>query len=118
MRAAESAALALGLDVPPPAIVGVAAGTILDPADRNRMRDGGIVVWLRADADTLEARAAGADHRPWLGGDGGRWMRDAVDERDPLYASVADITIETGSGSPEGAAEELARRVSDHTACR
>src|SRR5918994_3597217 len=48
MRFAESSALALGLDVPEPAIIGAAAGTILDVRDRDRMRDGGIVVWLTA----------------------------------------------------------------------
>lgn len=118
MRAAESDALVLGLDVPAPAIIGVAAGTILDATDRDRMREGGIVAWLRADADTLEARAIGAEHRPWLDRDGGHWMRDAVEEREPLYASVAEITVETGSGTPEAAADDLARRVRDHPACR
>ncbi len=39
MREAESSALALGLEVPAPAIIGVAAGTILDPANRDRLRE-------------------------------------------------------------------------------
>src|SRR5687768_18622554 len=55
MRAAESSALALGLEVPAPAIIGVAAGTILDPADRGRPRGGGIVVWLGAGGDAVSA---------------------------------------------------------------
>lgn len=118
MRAAESSALELGLKVPPPAIVGVAAGTILDEANRVRMRDGGIVVWLTAASSVLAERAAGSEHRPWLEGDAESWMRDAVGERDPLYASIADLTIDTGAASAEDSVAELRRRLSDQPACR
>ena len=118
MRAAESSALALGLEVPPPAIIGVAAGTILDPANRDRLRDGGIVVWLRADAGALASRASGAAHRPWIDTGGGSWMRDATIERGPLYESVADIVIDTTAGSPDGAAADLRERLLAFEACR
>jgi shikimate kinase len=118
MRTAESEALALGLEVGAPAIVGVAAGTILNPADRQRLQDGGIVVWLRADAEALEARAMGAEHRPWLDTGGESWIRTTAAERDPLYASVAEITVDTAAGSPSAVAEELGNRLRDHAACR
>jgi shikimate kinase len=118
MRTAESDALAQGLEVPEPAIIGVAAGTIVDPANRDRLRTGGIVAWMRADADTLATRAMGAEHRPWIDNGGGSWIRDTTAERDPLYASVADITIDTGTGSPEAAAAELQERLRDVDACR
>jgi shikimate kinase len=117
MRAAESSALALGLEVPAPAIVGVAAGTILDAANRNLLREGGIVVWLRADAETLSARAKSGEHRPWLNRAPDRWMREAVEERDPLYASVAEITVDTASGSADAVAEGLSQRLRKHAAC-
>lgn len=118
MRAAESSALALGLEVPEPAIIGVAAGTILDPANRDRLSDGGIVVWLRASADALAARALGAEHRPWIDTGGGSWMHDATIEREALYQSVADITIDTTAGSPEAAAADLGERLLAFDACR
>jgi shikimate kinase len=117
MRAAESSALALGLEVPEPAIIGVAGGTILDPANRDRLRNGGIVVWLRADADALAARASGAEHRPWIDTGGGSWMHDATIEREPLYESVADITIDTTAGSPQAAAADLRGRLLALEAC-
>jgi shikimate kinase len=101
MRRAESEALAAGIALPPPAIVGVAAGVILDAADREALRSGGIVVWLRAPAEELAERAAGAEHRPWLDTDPRAWMRAAVAERDPLYASVADHTIDTAGDRAE-----------------
>jgi shikimate kinase len=118
MRAAESTALALGLEVAKPAIVGVAAGTILDPANRERLGDGGVVVWLRADADALAARAKRAAHRPWIDTGGGSWMHDATIEREPLYQSVADIVIDTTAGSPEAAAADLRQRLLALDACR
>lgn len=109
MRHAESEALRVGLRQPPPAIVGVAAGVILDPADREALRDGGIVVWLRADADALAARAAGSDHRPWLDGDAYAWMTAALAEREPLYASVADHAVDTDAAP----STETAARIVD-----
>ena len=117
MREAESSALARGLEVPEPAIIGVAAGTILDPPSRERLADGGIVVWLRADAETLAARASGGEHRPWIHAGGKSWFVDAVAERDPLYASVADMVVDA-TDEPAAIAEELRRRLREDPACR
>ncbi len=118
MRGAESDALARGIATPAPAVIGVAAGTILEPSDRDRLRGGGIVVWLRVDAAAIEARAVGADHRPWLDTGGVSWIRDTVAERDPLYASIADIVIDTGVKPAEDAAAELLTRLGSVAACR
>jgi shikimate kinase len=118
MRAAESEALSLGVAVQAPAVIGVAAGTILDPDDRERLRSGGVVVWLRADAEALESRAIGADHRPWVGAGGGDWIREAVAERDPLYAAVADIVVDTGQQNAEASAKVVLDRLSGIAACR
>ena len=117
MRAAESSALALGLELPAPAIMGAAAGTILDARDRDRMRDGGIVVWLRAEPSVLAQRAAGSEHRPWLEGDADSWMRQQLAERDPLYASAADITLDTTSDPPDESVRELRRRLESTGRC-
>lgn len=118
MRGVESDALARGIQAPAPAVIGVAAGTILDPSNRERLRAGGIVVWLRADADALEARAMDADHRPWLDSGGGSWIHDTVVERDPLYASVADIVIDTGTKTAEESAAEIMAALGSVAACR
>jgi len=118
MRAAESEALARGIEAPAPVLIGVAAGTILEPSNRERLRSGGIVVWLRVDPATIEARAMGAEHRPWLDTGGGSWIRDTVAERDPLYASIADIVIDTGVKPPQESVEELLARLASIAACR
>ena len=118
MREAESEALARGIEAPAPALIGVAAGTILESANRDRLRAGGIVVWLRADAAAIEARAFGADHRPWLESGGASWIRDTVAARDPLYESIADIVIDTGIKPTEESAAELLAWLGSVAACR
>ena len=118
MRAAESEALALGGRTPAPALIGVAAGTILEASDRARLRDGGVVVWLRADADVLESRAMGAEHRPFIDAAGGSWISQAVEEREPLYASVADVVVDTGRQEAEASAKAVLEALSRMPACR
>lgn len=107
LRETESSALALGLESPAPCIVAAAAGTILDEPNRRLVRDAGVVVWLRATADSLNERAFGAEHRPWLDTGGEPWVRSALLERDPLYASVADVTVDVDAREPEEIAEEI-----------
>ena len=118
MRAAESEALARGVRAPAPTVIGVAAGTILEAANRERLRMGGIVVWLRVDVAAIESRAVGADHRPWLDTGGGSWIRETVTERDPLYASVADTVIDTGTKTVDESAGELLAWLGTVAACR
>ena len=117
MRRAESEALASGVALPSPAIVGVAAGVILDADDREALREGGIVLWLRAGAAALAGRAVGAAHRPWLDGDAAAWMREALLEREPLYAAIADRVVDTESGPAADVAEELRAWLLAETSC-
>ncbi len=117
MRRAESDALAAGLALPAPAIVGVAAGAILEEADREALSDGAIVVWLRAAADALAERAAGAEHRPWLDADPVAWMSAKLAERAPLYASVADHVLDTDDAAPDDTVAGLLGWLRAETAC-
>lgn len=112
LREAESNALSAGLRIPAPAIVAIAAGTIMRPEDRDRIDEGGLVVWLRAPAEVLAARAAGSTHRPWLDDDPVAWFRRTTAERGPLYRAVADLEIDTGSTELAAAAERVLERLS------
>jgi len=117
LRAAEAGALALGLDLPPPVILGVAAGTILDIANRHALEAGGVVVWLRAGMEALVGRAMDAAHRPFVEDAGRAWMADAVSEREPLYASVADLTVDTDAGTPADAVRVIRSYLASISAC-
>lgn len=112
MRDAESAALRHAVEVPPPAIVATAAGTVLDADNRRLVAEGGFVVWLHAPPDVLAARAAGAAHRPWLDDDPVAWFRRAADERDSLYAEVADLVVDTAQMDPGTAATRIGEALS------
>jgi shikimate kinase len=113
LREKEAAALELGLQIEPPCIVGVAAGTILDARLRRLMRERGTCVWLRARPATLAERAAGAEHRAWLEGDALAWFEQTLAERQPLYEAVADIVIDTDSLAAKEIADRLAARLTD-----
>ena len=107
LRRAEAAALRMALSTSPPVIVALAAGTILEADHRRELDDAGLVVWLRAPAEVLGARAAGGSHRPWLEGDPVGWFRARIAERDDLYALVADLEVDTSTLDAEAAADRI-----------
>lgn len=117
LRRVESAALARGLELPPPVIVGAAAGTVLDPASRTRMSAAGVVVWLHASADVLIRRAGDAPHRPFVDRDGAQWMEETAAERAPLYARIADLVVDTGDGPPERSVSRIRSHLAGVGAC-
>lgn len=92
-------------------VVGVAGGAVLDPANRELLRRSGVVVWLRAEVDTLAARVGdGSGHRPLLKGDPAGNLRRLDAERRPLYAAVADAVVDVDDLPPA----EVAARVVAH----
>lgn len=107
LRAAESDVLTLTLSFPPPLVAGVAAGIVLDPRDRERLRAGGHVVWLRAPMSMLVRRVARPGHRPFMVGDPATVLRAMAAEREPLFAEVADQVLDMATMS----AAEAARAV-------
>src|SRR6185312_4374726 len=93
LRRAESAALTVALSEGGPLVAGVAGGVVSDPLDRERLRAGGFVVWLRAEVSTLVRRVARTD-RPWLGSDPTLAMAKLYAGRAHLYASVASLIVD------------------------
>ncbi len=99
-RALESTALAEALALEWPAVIAAAGGTVLDPANRRRLRSHRPVVWLRAEPATLAARLGDGAGRPLLGADPPGAMKALAVEREPLYAEVADIVIDVDGLEP------------------
>ena len=120
LRESESQALAEAFGAPLPCIVAAAAGTILDPDNQRLLggSDAGVVVWLKAAPGTLAARAMGAEHRPWLDTGGRAWIEATTAEREPLYASVADLVLETDERAADAIAADLLGRLALVEACR
>ncbi len=107
LRAAESDVLTLLLAMPGPYVAGVAAGTILDPHDRERMRAGAHVVWLKVGVETLVGRVAKQGRRAWLDEDPQTVLRAMAQEREPLYAATAHQVLEMERLTPAQAAREV-----------
>ena len=110
-RAEEKRALAEALTSDGPVVVSVAGGAVLDPDNRRRLRQGGLVVWLKASMQTLAARVVGGDHRPLLGDDPRVVLTRLYHQRRPLYQQVADLVIDVDRLSPEEAARRIVARV-------
>jgi shikimate kinase len=107
LRRAESLALHLALTDGGPLVAGVAGGVVTDPLDAAQLRDGGFVVWLRAEPSLLLSRVTGTP-RPWLGDQPEAAMRRLAAGRGPLYAAVASLILDTDHGSPYQHARRIA----------
>jgi shikimate kinase len=108
-RNAETDALRRGCTSPRPAVVSVAGGAVLRAENRALLRSCGRVVWLRARPETLAARVGDGAGRPLLAGDPGAALLGLDAVRRPLYAEVADETIDVDDLSPA----EVAARIVD-----
>lgn len=107
LRSAESDVLTLLLAMPGPFVAGVPAGTILDVRDRERMRAGAHVVWLKASVPTLARRVAKQGGRAWLDEDPEAVLRAMAGEREPLYAQTAHQVLDMEALSPAQAARQV-----------
>ena len=111
MRRLESEALGQALAGSVPAVITAAAGTILDQQVRRSLQ-GHSVVWLRAEPDTLAARVATDPLRPLLGDQPEVVLRTQAEQRNPLYAEVANLTVDVDRLTPAEAAALVTGHVS------
>jgi shikimate kinase len=92
-------------------VVATGGGVVLDAANRQRLREAGLAIWLTADIDTLAQRleqdiAQGA-RRPALTVGGRAEIEELLKVREPLYRACADLRVETGGRSPLEVAEAI-----------
>jgi shikimate kinase len=108
-RAAEAAALADVLASPDPLVVATGGGAVLDARSRRLLAASPLVVWLQAPTAVLVSRVAGegAPDRPLLD-DGPAVVLERLGvERGPLYAEVADLSVDSASDDPAGVADSV-----------
>lgn len=111
-RELERGAVASGLDEVKAngGVLALGSGAMLDP-DVRRMLAGELIVYLEADFATV-ARRTGMD-RPRVvipGNPRGR-LRAMLEERRPVYAELATLTVPTDDLAPEEVAADLAKRL-------
>jgi shikimate kinase len=91
-------------------VLALGSGAVLDPAIGDLL-DGLPVVYLSAEFGTL-ARRVGLD-RPRVvvpGNPRGR-LRAMLDERDPIYARLAAVTVPTDDLGPDELADQIAAEI-------
>lgn len=106
-RAEESRVLAEAVTSDGPAVVSVAGGAVLDPDNRRRLADGGTVVWLRAEVETLAKRVGSGNGRPLLKPDPETELRRLYLQRRPIYELVADVVVDVDHRSAGEVAEVI-----------
>ncbi len=78
-----------------PQVLATGGGAWMREATRERVKERGISVWLKADLDVLMERVLRRPGRPLLKNDNPRAvMERLIEERYPVYA-LADITVES-----------------------
>ncbi|HUC71245.1 MAG TPA: shikimate kinase [Stellaceae bacterium] len=85
----------------PAHVLATGGGAFMDPLTRTVVRCRGVSLWLRADLDVLVQRVSRRSDRPLLNaGDPRAILAQLIERRHPIYGE-ADLTIDSGDGSPE-----------------
>jgi shikimate kinase len=88
-------------------VLSTGGGAFMDPVTRQRIRERGISIWLRADLDLMLRRVARRSDRPLLQvADPRAKLQELMDQRYPVYAE-ADIVVDSVDGPPEATLEKV-----------
>jgi len=80
-------------------VLATGGGAVLDPSNRRRLKESGLVVYLRVLPLLLYERTRHDRNRPLLQvADPLARLEELFAQRDPLYREVADVVIDTSSG--------------------
>jgi shikimate kinase len=95
-------------------VLATGGGAVLAEENRGRLAEHGTVIYLRARPEDLYQRVRHDLNRPLLATrDPLRRLREMHAERDPLYASIADLVVDTGKQTVQALARELVGRLGE-----
>src|SRR5690348_13134306 len=98
----------------PGIVLATGGGAILLEENRRRLAARGTVIYLRARPEDLYSRVRNDRNRPLLAtADPLRRLRELHAERDPLYASIADVVVDTGKQTVQALARQLVARLGE-----
>ncbi|MCP4329185.1 MAG: shikimate kinase [Alphaproteobacteria bacterium] len=98
----------------PVCVLATGGGAFMDDETRQRIRDRGISIWLRAELDVLLERTSRRDNRPLLKtGDSRAILSRLMEERYPVYAQ-ADITVDSVDGPTEATLQRVLEALRNH----
>lgn len=112
-RELERAAVARGLEAAGPGggVVALGGGAVLDVEVR-QLVSRATVIYLEASFATVAKRSGLDKPRVVLPGNPRGMLRAMLDERRPVYADIATLTVSTDGLDPEEVADDLARQLS------
>lgn len=92
-------------------VLATGGGAVLDPDNRARLQNRGVVVFLRTSVQEQLRRLSHDRHRPLLQTPDRQARLEALRAiRDPLYRQVADIEVETNGKRMHRVVQQIARR--------
>ena len=111
-RELERGAVARGLDAvgPEGGVLALGSGAVLDP-DVRRMLAGQVIIFLEAGFATVAKRTGMDRPRVVIPGNPRGRLRAMLEERRPVYAGLASVTVATDDMAPEVVAADLAKRL-------
>ncbi len=119
-RTLESELLAEMLERDDGPILATGGGVVKVATNRVLLQHRACTVWLRSTPAAIVSRAGGNPDRPLLQAGEGEDLLDLVarldEERRPLYADVAALTVDSSEDSPAQIAADLAARLEARTA--
>lgn len=92
-------------------VLSLGGGAVLDPDTRALLADHR-VVFLQVGLSEAVKRVGLGTGRPLLLGNVRSRIKALLDERTPIYASVADVTVDTDQRTPEDIVDEIRKAVS------
>lgn len=96
------------VELAPPVVAGIPASIGDRPDDLALLADSGLLVYLRADLDTLVARVVAGPPRPWLDAAPADVLAGMLSVRDRPLRSAAGLVVDAARP-----ADELAARIVD-----
>lgn len=91
-------------------VLATGGGAVLRPENRRRMGEGGCVIYLRVTPELQYERTRMDRNRPLLQNPDPRAVLERLfEERDPLYAEIADLTVEGTQRGPRNLVRYLVR---------
>jgi shikimate kinase len=98
----------------PAVVLATGGGVVLLPENRERLAARGTVVFLDTTIEQQLERTRRSRHRPLLAGSDRRTrLEELAKARDPLYRSIAAVTIRTDGRAPAAIAGDIARALAD-----
>jgi shikimate kinase len=106
----REAAVIIDLAQRPNAVIATGGGAVIREDNRTVMADSGVLVYLDVSLENQIKRTGSGDDRPLLNGaDKRETLSRLMQEREPLYRSIADIIVTANAGN----ARKVARQIKD-----